>query len=453
MNSDTTSDRLNIALIGAGLVGSLAACFIGQRGHNVNVYEYRKDIRRTDLVKGKSINLALSTRGLIALKQVGLDLIIKDNSIPMKGRMIHKRDGQLTEILYDALENKCIHSVGRKFLNEKLITAAEKNKNVKFNFNHKLVHADLETNIMEFEIGESGERITVHADLIIGADGAHSAVRREMMKQPMFYFSQTYIEHGYIELCIPYNNQKEFAMPKNYLHIWPRNTFMMIALPNLDCTWTVSLFMPFKQFTILDSPEMVLRFFKKYFPDSIPLIGKEKLISDFFATKPSPLVSVKCNPFNKNGNCMIIGDAAHAMVPFYGQGMNAGFEDCYILDDLFSQFGNNLHVILNEFSKRRCQDASAICDLAMYNYIEMRDLVTRKSFLIRKKLDNTLYKFFPAVWLPLYNGVTFSTMRYSDCLKNKKWQDKVIKNSITLILLVLVMGISALLYKIKIALN
>uniref|UniRef100_A0A2A4JYU4 FAD-binding domain-containing protein n=1 Tax=Heliothis virescens TaxID=7102 RepID=A0A2A4JYU4_HELVI len=218
-------------------------------------------------------------------------------------------------------------------------------------------------------------------------------------------------------------------MPANYLHIWPRGEFMMIALPNQDASWTVTLFMPFSKFKNLDTEEKLIAFFEKYFPDSIPLIGKDKLVEDFFAGSASPLVAIKCRPYHVEDKALLIGDAAHAVVPFYGQGMNAGFEDCSLLDELFQKHNDNLAAILNEFSDTRWEDTFAISDLAMYNYIEMRDLVTRPSYRLRKAMDDFIFWLLPNFWVPLYNSVTFSTMPYSRCIKNREWQDKVLKKT------------------------
>lgn len=209
------------------------------------------------------------------------------------------------------------------------------------------------------------------ANLIVGCDGAYSAVRKEIIKRPGYDFSQTYIEHGYLELCIPPTKEGEFAMPHNYLHIWPRGKFMMIALPNQDRTWTVTLFMPFANFSSIKCDQDLIRFFRQYFPDAIDLIGQSRLIKDFFKTTPQSLVMIKCKPYNVGGKALIIGDAAHAMVPFYGQGMNAGFEDCSVLTELFNRHGHDIDRILMEFSETRWEDAHSICDLAMYNYVEV----------------------------------------------------------------------------------
>ncbi|XP_054266650.1 kynurenine 3-monooxygenase [Macrosteles quadrilineatus] len=418
--------QLKVIIVGGGLVGSLSACYFGQRGHEVHLYEYRQDIRSTELVKGRSINLAMSARARAALRQVGLENVMLDHGIPMRARMIHGLDGSLREIPYDARGKECIYSVSRKYLNEVLLTAAEKFSNVKIHFEHKLVHTRLEAGLVTFKRQTEGDEVTEHADLVVGADGAYSAVRAVYMRRPMFNYSQTYIPHGYLELCIPPTQDGQFAMKPNYLHIWPRGSFMMIALPNQDHSWTVTLFMPFPQFAALDTPARLLNFFQKHFPDSIPLIGKDKLVKDFFAATASHLVSVKCEPYNLGSSAVLIGDAAHAMVPFYGQGMNCGFEDCKLLDKVLSDCGWDLTSALPQFSSLRSKDAQAICDLAMYNYIEMRDLVNRNSFLWRKRLDNVLYWLFPSTWVPLYNSVTFSEMSYSKCAKNKQWQDKIV---------------------------
>merc|ERR1711973_586514 len=226
-----------------------------------------------------------------------------------------------------------------------------------------------------------------------------------------------------MELCVPPSPDNDFAMEKNYLHIWPRGQFMMIGLPNQDKSFTVTLFMPTETFNSITDGEGGLEFFRENFRDSIPLIGKEKLVADYCNNKALPLVSVKCFPYNISGKSLIMGDAAHAMVPFYGQGMNCGMEDCLVLEAALDKHNGNFEKSLEEYSKNRNPDAEAMCDLAMYNYIEMRDLVNKKSFLIRKKLDNLLHWLLPSFWVPLYTSVTFSRMRYHKCIENRKWQD------------------------------
>ncbi|CAB3251823.1 unnamed protein product [Arctia plantaginis] len=428
-SAELTKKPLDVVIVGGGLVGSLEALYLARRGHRVRLYEYREDIRNTPQARGRSINLALSVRGRRALKDVGLEAhIIEKHGIPMTGRRIHRLDGSTYVIPYDALSNQCIYSVGRNYLNSLLLQESEKYTNVERHFKHKLVDTYLSKGNLTFQRTDTAEKIQVSADLVIGADGAFSGVRKAMMKQPLFDYSQKYIEHGYIELCIPAAENGSFQMPANYLHIWPRGEFMMIALPNQDCSWTVTLFMPFTNFQNLDTPKKLLGFFNKNFPDSIPLIGEKKLIEDFFAGSPSPLVAIKCRPYHVEDKAVLIGDAAHAVVPFYGQGMNAGFEDCTLLNELFQKHNDNLVDILNEFSNTRWEDTYAISDLAMYNYIEMRDLVTRPSYRLRKAFDEFMNWLLPRTWVPLYNSVTFTTMPYKQCVKNRSWQDKMLQS-------------------------
>ncbi|GIX84508.1 kynurenine 3-monooxygenase [Caerostris extrusa] len=409
---------LHVSIIGGGLVGSLCACILGNKGVHVKLYEFRDDIRQMEVVQGRSINLALSVRGRSALALAGLE-------------------EEKTFVPYDK-DGKCIYSVGRRFLNEALLTAAEKNSNVEIFFKNKFLDYNFKKG--QFKVlGSDGEIKQNSSELLIGCDGAYSAVRGQMLKLPRFNYSQFYIDHGYLELCIPPTDSGEFAMEENYLHIWPRHTFMMIALPNQDKSYTVTLFMPFEMFDQLNTPEKLIQFFKEQFPDSIPLIGREKLITDFFKTPPSALVSIKCNPYHLDDKILILGDAAHAMVPFYGQGMNAGFEDCELLSELLEAYCFDLKKILPAFTERRYKDAEAICDLALYNYTEMRHLVTSKKFLVRKKIDNLLNAFFPKAWIPLYTMVTFSKLRYSHCISRKQMQDKIF---ITVLWSIAVIGFS-----------
>ncbi|XP_063700783.1 kynurenine 3-monooxygenase [Culicoides brevitarsis] len=430
-NGTTGHEKPHIAVVGAGLVGSLAALQFGMMGHKVDLYEFREDIRTAELVIGRSINLALSKRGRAALRDVGLEETLVTHGLPMRGRMLHDLQGNRKVVPYDHVSNQAIYSVGRKYLNEVLLNAAEKQPNITMHFNMKLVDCDLKNGEMRFmDMRDPAKSvITKSADLIIGADGAFSAVRKQMVKQPGFSYSQTYIDHGYLELCIPATEDGEFAMNENYLHIWPRGQFMMIALPNADKSWTVTLFMPFKNFECIREEKDLLAFFKEYFPDAIELIGEQRLMKDFFKIKAQHLIQVKCSRYDSYGRVLIIGDAAHAMVPFYGQGMNAGMEDVTVLKNILNEYKSDIAGALREFSRVRWEDAHAICDLAMYNYVEMRDLVNKRSFLLRKMLDDFLYSKIGNHWIPLYNTVSFSQIPYRECIANKKRQDKILLSS------------------------
>jgi kynurenine 3-monooxygenase len=407
------------------------AVYLAKRGAEVHLYEYREDIRTMEHVSGKSINLAMSVRGLGALRKIGLDEhVMKEYGIPMYGRMIHTHQGLTSSIPYGK-EDQAIFSVGRRYINEALLNEGDKYDGITFHFNHKLMKADLDTPQLTFErrgeLEPGQERIVVvRPDIAIGCDGAYSAVRREMMKRPRFDYSQEYIPHAYMELSVPATVGGDFAMEPNYLHIWPRGKFMMIGLPNQDKSFTITLFMPINVFESITDTDSLIQFFNEHFRDSIALIGRDKLVKDFFNNNAQPLVSVKCFPYNVSSTSLIMGDAAHAMVPFYGQGMNCGMEDCLMLEDALDREPGDLEAALNYYSAHRNPDVEAMCDLAMYNYVEMRDLVNKKSFLVRKKLDSFLHWVAPTWWVPLYTSVTFSTMRYHQCVSNRKWQDSAL---------------------------
>ncbi|KAK4328299.1 hypothetical protein Pmani_001283 [Petrolisthes manimaculis] len=431
MAKHETKDK-KVTVVGAGLVGTLEACFLAKRGYQVHLYEYRPDIRTLEHVPGRSINLAMSVRGRTGLKAVGLeDHVIKNHGIPMHSRMIHNTDGTTRAIPYNK-DGQCIYSVGRRFVNEVLLNRAEEFPNLTIHFSHKLTSCRLQDGQASFLNTETGEEVNRKADVLIGCDGAYSNVRRAMMRQPFFNYNQTYIPHGYMELCIPATPEGEFVMPANYLHIWPRGQFMMIALPNQDCSWTVTLFMPFPIFESLTTQDQLLSFFQTNYPDAISLIGRDRLVKDFFANRALPMISVKCSPYHVGSTALLMGDAAHAMVPFYGQGMNCGMEDCVVLDELLEEYSDDLATVLPAYSAKRSPDAQAIVDLALYNYIEMRDLVNSRKFLFRKKLDDLLSSLMPKYWLPLYTMVTFTRHPYHVCIGRKSWQDKVLKRVLSM---------------------
>ncbi len=414
--------------MGAGLVGSLISIYLAKRGYEVTVFEHHFDMRTHMFGGGRSINLALSNRGLRALEEVGLASQIRQQAMPMDGRMMHDQQGGLTFQPY-GIQGQFINSISRSGLNMLLINEAEKH-GVNFQFEHRCLNLDLTKTELTFQF--YGGTTHHQADLVIGADGAFSAVRSALQNSDRFEYSQHYIEHGYKELRIPPGENSSFLMEKNALHIWPRESFMMIALPNSDTTFTCTLFFPFDgalSFNKLQTPEEIQVFFEKTFPDVFPIMPT--LIEDFRDNPTSSLVTVKCYPWVKN-NTLLLGDAAHGIVPFFGQGMNAGFEDCRILNQLLDRFEDRWDLTTQEFQKQRKPDTDAIAELALDNFVEMRDLVADPDFLLRKKIEAKLHEQYPKKWTPLYSLVTFHDQtRYSEALtagkKQKEIMDQVMK--------------------------
>jgi len=412
-------------VVGAGLVGSLQALMLAQKGHKVDVFERRGDIRNVDLIGGRSINLALSDRGWKALEIVGMTESIKDIAIPMTGRMMHSIDGELTYQAYGK-EGEAIYSVSRGELNKRLLLKASENPNVNFHFDHRCLDIDLDQASLKFKNEKTREESTASADRIYGTDGAFSAVRSRMQKLDRFDYSQTYMKHGYKELSIPPNADGSHKLDKNALHIWPRGKYMIIALANLDGSFTVTLFFPFEgepSFSSIQTEEDVLNFFNEQFPDAVPLMPN--LTKDYFENPTSSLVIIRCAPWNYKDKVLLMGDSAHAIVPFYGQGMNSGFEDCSEFWRLSELHNDNWEEMFPVFSDMRKPNGDAISELALKNYIEMRDLVGDESFLLRKKIEKRIFEKHPNKWMPLYSMVTFSHTPYSDALALGKKQEAI----------------------------
>lgn len=404
-----------IAVVGSGLVGSLLAIYLKKRGHEVDVFDRRPDIRKVEF-SGRSINLAMSTRGWKALELVGIDAEIRKIGLPMDKRAIHTLDKPLYFQPYGK-EGESIFSISRGLLNRKMVDLAEAS-GVRFLFENKVWDVDLQTASVMVGESEKSDWQTLQYDLVFGADGSFSRVRHKMQRQSMFNYSQHFLEIGYKELTIPPNANGTHKLDKNSLHIWPRGKFMFIALPNLDGSFTSTLFLPFEgeeSFNSLTSEENVKAFFKKHFPavtGDIP-----NLVRDFFKNPTSFLVTTQCYPWTSNGKVALIGDAAHAIVPFYGQGMNAGFEDITVLNELMDAHGNNWPAIFEAYQKSRKPDADAIAELSYRNYIEMSTKTADPVFLLQKKIEAKFSEKHPDKWLPLYSMVTFSNTPYSEALK------------------------------------
>ncbi|WP_372368739.1 FAD-dependent oxidoreductase [Candidatus Uabimicrobium sp. HlEnr_7] len=418
-----------VTIIGAGLVGSLLATYLGKRGIKVDLYERRGDMRKEQVDAGRSINLACSTRGWKALNGVGLEEEVKEAAIAMHGRMMHSISGDLTFQPYGK-EGEAIYSISRAHLNKILLDEVEKNS--KIHFDHKCIDLDLENATVTFQNEQTKQQTSCTSDIIFGADGAFSAVRETMRKKLRFNYQQQYIEHGYKELTIPPTTDGEWALEKNFLHIWPRKQYMLIALPNTDGSFTCTLFLAFrgeKSFENLQTPQQVSKFFEESFPDIIPLAPN--LLDEFFANPTSGLVTISCSPWQYQEKIALIGDAAHAIVPFYGQGMVSGFEDVRILNDLLDEFPNQS--ILQKYTNARQENGDAIAALALQNFIEMRDLVGDPSFLLRKRIEARIQNLYPGKYIPLYSMVTFSHLPYKEALsvgkKQKKMLDEILQIS------------------------
>jgi len=423
----------NILIIGAGLCGSLLALRLGQRGYNVNVYEMRPDLRKTDISAGRSINLAFSDRGNKAMKLVGIQDEVEKLCIPMNGRMLHDKEGNTFLSNYSGRDHEYINSISRGGLNALLLDEAEKYENVKIHFNKKCKSVDFEKTTALFKDYHTKDEFVEDADVIIATDGAGSAMRKSyyLGKKFLFSFSQDYLTHGYKELSILPTNQGGYKTYKNALHIWPRGDFMLIALPNLDGSFTVTLFLHHSEgeyhFGNLNTPEIVTEFFEKEFPDALELMPN--LVDDFFENPTAALGTVKCSPWHFKGNTLLMGDAAHAIVPFYGQGMNASFEDVVEFDKVLDQNLENWEAVFTAYEKSRKPDTDAIADLAIDNFHEMKDHVANPMFQEKRKIEMALEKHFPNDYSSKYSLVTFNeNIGYREAMLRGRAQDKAILN-------------------------
>jgi kynurenine 3-monooxygenase len=422
-------------IVGSGLVGSLWAVFLAKKGYKVDVYERRPDMRQKGYAGGRSINLAMSERGWAAIDKAGIRQEIEKVAIPMPGRMMHAVDGALTYQPYGK-EGQAIYSVSRGGLNLELLRLADAFPNVSLHFNHKCTDVDLDSPFITFEDTTNGTIKRIEAPLIFATDGAFSAVRYALQRTDRFDYAQRYLDHGYKELTIhPADTPGDFGhhrMKPDALHIWPRGNFMLIALPNADGTFTCTLFLPFEgeiSFDKLKSKTDVHQFFLKYFQDVLMLIPD--LTDQFFANPTSSLMTVQCNPWQWKRRILLMGDAAHAIVPFYGQGMNAGFEDCTILDQLHDEFNGDWQSIIPTFANRRKPDGDAILELALRNFIEMRDLVGDPAFLLRKKITAALSERYPE-FRSSYSMVSFSNTPYHQALAEDDRQNALFSQILSL---------------------
>src|SRR6266478_3654832 len=447
-------------LIGSGLAGGLLAAYLGRRGYEVDLYERRADPREGDMVGGRSINLAISTRGIHALKQLGMADEALRHAIPMRGRMIHDKSGALHFSPYDVDPKNCINSIGRGALNAAVIEAAQRYPNVRVYFNHRCTDVELDGAVAHLEktdgavaveaaVSAANPKImAAHGDAVIGVDGAFSAVRQSMQMQiNRFEYDESYLAHGYKELTIPPAPDGSWRMEKHALHIWPRKSFMMIALPNPDGSFTCTLFWEFegaRSFATTKTDEDVRRFFEEEFPDAVPLMPA--LLEDFRQNPTGSLVTIRCAPWYYRNKVCLLGDAAHAVVPFYGQGMNAAFEDCVVLDECLDKFPDNRERAFAKYFECRKENADALADLAIGNFIEMRDKTASRAFRAKKKLDHFLEAALPGIYIPLYTMVTFTRIPYSRAAKIGRIQDFIVYASLAALTLML-LGAAAIALK------
>lgn len=415
-------------LIGSGLAGGLLAAYLGRRGYDVDLYETRADPREGNIVGGRSINLALSTRGIHALEQLGIADEVLQHAIPMRGRMIHDKSGNLHFAPYDVDPNKHINSIGRAALNTTVIEAAQRYPNVRVHFNHRCTDVDFDEATAHLLNTETNTTSAVRTDTVVGVDGAFSTVRQSMERQiERFEYDESYLAHGYKELTIPPASDGSWRMEKEVLHIWPRKSFMMIALPNPDGSFTCTLFWEFegpRSFNTTKTDNDVRRFFDEEFPDAVPLMPK--LLEEFRSNPTGSLVTIRCAPWYYKDKAALVGDAAHAVVPFYGQGMNAAFEDCVVLDECLAEFPQDRQRAFAEYFARRKGNADALADLAIGNFIEMRDKTASRTFRAKKKLDHLLEALLPGIYLPLYTMVTFTRIPYAKAAHRACLQDRIV---------------------------
>ncbi|MGC2449540.1 MAG: NAD(P)/FAD-dependent oxidoreductase [Candidatus Sulfotelmatobacter sp.] len=421
-----TQKAQRITLIGAGLNGPLLALGLVERGYQVEIYERRPDMRHVSMSAGRSINLALSTRGIHALTQADLWKQMQSIIIPMKGRMMHSVDSELTFQRYGKDESEVINSISRAELNIALMNAAEAG-GVKIFFQQRCLGIDGKTSNVRLQDEANGAHHAVEAEVVIGCDGSASAIRNQMMKMPRFNFSQHYLDYGYKELTIPASPGGSHLLEINALHIWPRGNYMLIALPNIDGTFACILFLPFEgpdSFERLTTHATVQEFFQLNFPDAFAIMPN--LADNFFANPTGAMVTVKCSPWHVGGETLLLGDAAHAIVPFFGQGINCGFEDCTVLLELLDRHGPDWARVFSEFEQARKTNTDAIADLAVENFVEMRDRVADPRFLLRKKIELALEQKYPRRFIPKYSMVTFHRVPYSMALQRGQVQDAML---------------------------
>jgi kynurenine 3-monooxygenase len=442
--SQTQTNEAHVTIVGAGLAGTLLAVALARNGYRVDLHEKRSDPRRRNAERGRSINLALSVRGIHALRQIGLAEEVLKASILMRGRMIHAPSGALTFQPYGKDDTQALHSVSRTELNRLLIEAAARQPTIRLFFERKCTGFDVESGSVQLVEGTPGTGVEVETDFLVGADGAYSAVRGQLQKIEGFNYRQDYLSHGYKELTIPAGANGTFLMEKHALHIWPRGNFMMIALPNKDGSFTCTLFWPFEgenSFASLRTEKDIQAFFQQQFPDAASLIPN--LADDFLHNPTGALVTIRCQPWHWGDRVVLLGDACHAVVPFLGQGMNAAFEDCTVLTECLARYPDR-RAALAAYEALRKKHLDTLADLCIENFLEMRDRVGSRLFVFRKKIAILLHRLFPRWYVPLYVMVEFTRIPYAEAVCRAKRQDWIARSIVAALLLVFALVLLAL---------
>ncbi|MCG3126780.1 MAG: Kynurenine 3-monooxygenase [Phycisphaerae bacterium] len=429
------SQKPRFVLIGGGLAGALETLYLGRAGYEVDLYERRHDPSGGPVAAGRSINLAISARGIDALQRVGLADEVLKAAIPMRGRMIHARDGSLHYQPYDKDPSRCINSVGRAALNDITVAAARRIPGVHVHFRQRCVDVNLDAPSARIVHEDTGEASQATGDILVGVDGAFSAVRRALMRQDGFDYSQSYLTHGYKELTIPPVTGGGHALECEALHIWPRRSFMMIALPNKDGSFTCTLFLHHRADTLqsaagapgfdtLSDDASVQAFFEREFRDALPLMPT--LREDFHRNPTGSMMTVRCRPWSYRDKVLLLGDACHAVVPFYGQGANAAFEDCAVLDACIRRSAPDWSAVFRAYEAQRMRHTNALADLALSNFVEMRDKTASTAFRAYKRLERSMHRLMPWWYTPLYTLVSFTRTPYADAVDRARRQDKVL---------------------------
>ncbi|MEA2176547.1 MAG: kynurenine 3-monooxygenase [Blastocatellia bacterium] len=415
-----------IVIVGAGLVGSLLSVYLARKGYKVDIYDRNPDMRQAYNGSGRAINLTLCDRGLKALDEVGIGETIRKISAPAYGRFVHSLNGELAYQPYGN-NDEAIYSILRSDLSKALLDFAETHDNVDYHFNEKCTGIDLSPLSLEFKNSETQLTTTCRADRVFGADGAFSAIRTLMQRMHRFNYSQEFLDQGYKELRVPGDADASWMSEKRVLHMWPRGRYMLLGFPNMDGSFTCSLHMPFEgepSFDSIRTREDVLDFFEETFPDVVKHIPN--LAEDFNAHQPNPMITIRCSPWTFQGKVALIGDAAHVLYPYYGQGANSGFEDCLVLMQCMEKYQDNWNLIFSEYERLRKPNMDAISDMCGEHYVEIRDSLADPKFLLRKTIERRVNQLFPDRYTPLYSMIAFSCMPYADALRIDREQSRTI---------------------------